>query len=106
NFIQELDTLLSLFPVDGSPLLLLGDFNLPSDKLQSSYLQPLLSSLDLTLNPSPPTHRDGNTLDLVFSRPTPALDVIAVLQVTSSLSYTVQRKDLWRYRVKECRYFY
>ncbi|KAI4880616.1 hypothetical protein NFI96_021162, partial [Prochilodus magdalenae] len=74
NFIDELDTLLSLFPVDGSPLLLLGDFNLPSDKLQSSCLQPLLSSFDLTLNPSPPTHRGGNTLDLVFSRPTPALD--------------------------------
>ncbi|KAI4905914.1 hypothetical protein NFI96_010736, partial [Prochilodus magdalenae] len=75
NFIHELDTLLSLFPVDGSPLLLLGHFNLPSDKLQSSCLQPLLSSFDLTLNPSPPTHRGGNTLDLVFSRPTPALDV-------------------------------
>ncbi|KAI4893115.1 hypothetical protein NFI96_020622 [Prochilodus magdalenae] len=75
NFIDELDTLLSLFPVDGSPLLLLGDFNLPSDKLQSSCLQPLLSSFDLTLNPSPPTHQGGNTLDLVFSRPTPALDV-------------------------------
>ncbi|KAI4893880.1 hypothetical protein NFI96_005588 [Prochilodus magdalenae] len=75
NFIDELDTLLSLFPVDGSPLLLLGDFNLPSDKLQSSCLQPLLSSFDLTLNPSPPTHRGGNTLDLVFSRPSPALDL-------------------------------
>ncbi|KAI4888332.1 hypothetical protein NFI96_024824, partial [Prochilodus magdalenae] len=66
NFIDELDTLLSLFPADGSPLLLLGDFNLPSDKLQSSCLQPLLSSFDLTLNPSPPTHRGGNTLDLLF----------------------------------------
>ncbi|KAI4904690.1 hypothetical protein NFI96_004419 [Prochilodus magdalenae] len=75
NFIDELDTLLSLFPVDGSPLLLLSDFNLPSDKLQSSCLQTLLSSFDLTLNPSPPTHRGGNTLDLVFSRPSPALDV-------------------------------
>ncbi|KAI4879268.1 hypothetical protein NFI96_025816, partial [Prochilodus magdalenae] len=69
NFIDELDTLLSLFPVDGSPLLLLSDFNLPSDKLQSSCLQPLLSSFDLTLNPSPPTHRGGNTLDLVFTLP-------------------------------------
>ncbi|KAI4880757.1 hypothetical protein NFI96_025941, partial [Prochilodus magdalenae] len=75
NFIDELDTLLGLFPADGSPLLLLGDFNLPSDKLQSSCLQPLLSSFDLTLNPSPPTHRGGNTLDLVFSRPSPALDL-------------------------------
>ncbi|KAI4897477.1 hypothetical protein NFI96_008599 [Prochilodus magdalenae] len=40
NFIDELDTLLSLFPVDGSPLLLLGDFNLPSDKLQSTRSSP------------------------------------------------------------------
>ncbi|KAI4898892.1 hypothetical protein NFI96_006777 [Prochilodus magdalenae] len=75
NFIHELDTLLSLLPVDGFPLLLLGNFNLPSDKLQSSCLQPLLSSFDLTLNPSPPTPRGGNTLDLVFSRPSPALDL-------------------------------
>ncbi|KAI4876832.1 hypothetical protein NFI96_029855, partial [Prochilodus magdalenae] len=40
NFIDELDTLLSLFPVDGSPLLLLGHFNLPSDKLQSTGSSP------------------------------------------------------------------
>ncbi|KAI4897487.1 hypothetical protein NFI96_030285 [Prochilodus magdalenae] len=61
NFIDELDTLLSLFPVDGSLLFLLGEFNLPSDELQLTCLEPLLSSFDLTLNPSPPTHRGGNT---------------------------------------------
>ncbi|KAI4883696.1 hypothetical protein NFI96_031392, partial [Prochilodus magdalenae] len=73
NFIDELDTLLSLFPFDGSPLLFLCEFNLPSDELQLTCLEPLLSSFDLTLNPSPPTHRGGNTLDLVFTRPSPAL---------------------------------
>ncbi|XP_036413811.1 uncharacterized protein LOC118798536 [Colossoma macropomum] len=74
-FIDELDTLLSLLPIDGTPLILLGDFNLPSDKLQSSCLLPLLSSFDLTLNQTPPTHRAGNTLDLIFTRPTSVLDV-------------------------------
>ncbi|KAI4891427.1 hypothetical protein NFI96_009027 [Prochilodus magdalenae] len=73
NFIDELDTLLSLFPVDGSLLFLLGDFNLPSDELQLTCLEPLRSSFDLTLNPSPPMHRGGNTLELIFTRPTPAL---------------------------------
>ncbi|KAI4903321.1 hypothetical protein NFI96_015939, partial [Prochilodus magdalenae] len=41
NFIDKLDTLLCLFSVDGSSFLLLCDFNLPSDKLQSSCLEPL-----------------------------------------------------------------
>ncbi|KAI4903988.1 hypothetical protein NFI96_027339, partial [Prochilodus magdalenae] len=86
NFIDELDTLLSLFPVDGSPLLLLGDFNLPSDKLQSSCLQPLLSSFDLTLNPSPPTHRGGNTLDLTRTSFKPAHSMeTALIAVTERL---------------------
>ncbi|KAL7826577.1 hypothetical protein AOLI_G00317860 [Acnodon oligacanthus] len=74
-FIDELNTLLSLFPINGTPLILLGDFNLPSDKLQSSCLLPLLSSFDLTLNQSSSTHRAGNALDLIFTRPTSALDV-------------------------------
>uniref|UniRef100_A0A3B1IPZ4 Reverse transcriptase domain-containing protein n=1 Tax=Astyanax mexicanus TaxID=7994 RepID=A0A3B1IPZ4_ASTMX len=74
NFIDELDTLLSGLPVESS-LILLGDFNLPSEKLQSSCLLPLLSSFSLSLNLSAPTHRAGNTLDLVFSRPAPALDL-------------------------------
>ncbi|KAI4875089.1 hypothetical protein NFI96_025166, partial [Prochilodus magdalenae] len=47
NFIDELDTLLSLFPADGSPLLLLGDFNLPSESCShhacNHYYHPLTS---------------------------------------------------------------
>ncbi|XP_076846565.1 uncharacterized protein LOC143491441 [Brachyhypopomus gauderio] len=77
NFLDELDVLLSLFPIDGTPLILLGDFNLPSNKLQSSCLEPLLSSFNLALNLTPPTHRAGNILDLIFSRPAPALDMTA-----------------------------
>ncbi|XP_072530520.1 uncharacterized protein, partial [Salminus brasiliensis] len=74
SFVDELDVLLSGLPVD-APLILLGDFNLPSEKLQSSCLLPILSSFDLAFNQSAPTHRAGNTLDLIFSRPVPALDV-------------------------------
>ncbi|XP_076839112.1 uncharacterized protein LOC143484323 [Brachyhypopomus gauderio] len=77
NFLDELDVLLSLFPIDGTPLILLGDFNLPSNKLQSSCLEPLLSSFNLALNLTPPTHRAGNILDLIFSRQAPALDMTA-----------------------------
>ncbi|KAI4894511.1 hypothetical protein NFI96_019968, partial [Prochilodus magdalenae] len=70
NFIHKLDTLLSLFPVDdGSTLLLLGHFN---------YLTEVAINLPgptaIILNPTPPTHRGSNLLELMFSRPTPALD--------------------------------
>ncbi|XP_037390642.1 uncharacterized protein LOC119262488 [Pygocentrus nattereri] len=86
HFIEELDTLLSLFPVGETPLILPGDFNLPLDKLQSSCLLPLLSSFDLTLNQSPPTHRAGNVLDLVFTRPTSA-KALVVTPLTCSDHY-------------------
>ncbi|KAK3545740.1 hypothetical protein QTP70_011330 [Hemibagrus guttatus] len=36
DFLEEMDTLLSVFPSDSTPLMVLGDFNLPSDKLHSS----------------------------------------------------------------------
>ncbi|KAM9513398.1 uncharacterized protein ACWYII_046825 [Salvelinus alpinus] len=71
EFINELDALISSFPEDGSPLTVLGDFNLPTstfDSFLSASFFPLLSSFDLTLSPSPPTHRAGNTLDLIFTR--------------------------------------
>ncbi|KAK3550719.1 hypothetical protein QTP70_003961 [Hemibagrus guttatus] len=34
DFMEEMDTLLSVFPSDTTPLTVLGDFSLPSDKLQ------------------------------------------------------------------------
>ncbi|KAK1795656.1 hypothetical protein P4O66_001016 [Electrophorus voltai] len=61
HFIDEIDILLSQFPIEGNLLILLGDFNLPSDcKLHSSCILPLLTAFDLTLNLSPLTHKAGN----------------------------------------------
>ncbi|KAK3548141.1 hypothetical protein QTP70_004858 [Hemibagrus guttatus] len=50
--------------------LVLGDFNLPSDKLLA-----LLDSFSLSFNSSPPTYKEGNVLDLVFTHPSPATDM-------------------------------
>ncbi|KAK1796451.1 hypothetical protein P4O66_009508, partial [Electrophorus voltai] len=67
HFIDELDILLTQFPIEGNPLILLGDFNLSSDKLHSSCILLLFTAFDLTLNHSPPTHKAGNVLDLIFT---------------------------------------
>ncbi|KAK3519597.1 hypothetical protein QTP86_003186 [Hemibagrus guttatus] len=75
NFLDEMDTLLSVFPSDSTPLPVLGDFNLPSDKLHSSGLLALLNSFSLSFNSCPPTHKEGNILDLVFTYPSPATDM-------------------------------
>ncbi|KAK3563662.1 hypothetical protein QTP86_033500, partial [Hemibagrus guttatus] len=77
DFMEEMDTLLSVFPSDSTPLTVLGDFNLPSDKLQSSGLLALLNSLSLSFNSCPPTHKGGNVLDLVFTHPSPATNMTA-----------------------------
>ncbi|KAK3562783.1 hypothetical protein QTP86_009284 [Hemibagrus guttatus] len=61
----------------GTPLTVLGDFNLPSDKLHSSGLLALLNSFSLSFNSCPPTHKEGNVLDLVFTHPSPATDMTA-----------------------------
>ncbi|KAM9483776.1 uncharacterized protein ACWYII_004802 [Salvelinus alpinus] len=86
EFINELDALISSFPEDGSPLTVLGDFNLPMstfDSFLSASFFPLLSSFDLTLSPSPPTHKAGNTLDLIFTRCCSSTNLIATpLQVS------------------------
>ncbi|KAK3518522.1 hypothetical protein QTP70_001499 [Hemibagrus guttatus] len=70
-----MDTLLSVFPSDNTPLTVLGDFNLPSDKLHSSGLLALLNSFSLSFNSCPPTHKEGNILDLVFTHPSPATNM-------------------------------
>ncbi len=36
NFLEELDVLLSNFPEDGTPLVLLGDFNIHLEKPQAT----------------------------------------------------------------------
>ena len=86
EFINELDALISSFPENGSPLTVLGDFYLPTstfDSFLSASFFPLLSSFDLTLSPSPPTHKAGNTLDLIFTRCCSSTNLIATpLQVS------------------------
>ncbi|KAK1785744.1 hypothetical protein P4O66_003102 [Electrophorus voltai] len=75
HFIGELNILLSQFPIEGNPLMLLGVFNLPSDKLHSFCILPLLTAFDLTLNHSPLTHKAGNVLDLIFNWTTTPSDI-------------------------------
>ncbi|XP_064190191.1 uncharacterized protein LOC135254144 [Anguilla rostrata] len=53
---------------DGTPLILLGDFNIHLDVSHSAVFLPLLHSFDLSLMHSPPTHKAGNLLDLVILR--------------------------------------
>ncbi|KAJ8358314.1 hypothetical protein AAFF_G00014660 [Aldrovandia affinis] len=63
-----MDALLSAFPEDGTPVSLLGDFNLQLETSQASAFLPLLQSFDFTMAESPSTHKAGNQLDLVFTR--------------------------------------
>ncbi|KAK5928563.1 hypothetical protein CgunFtcFv8_013617 [Champsocephalus gunnari] len=66
NFLEELDNLLSHIPETGPPAVLLGDFNLQTGKIDE--LTSLLTAFAFSLSPSPPTHKAGNVLDLIFSR--------------------------------------
>ncbi|XP_067311221.1 uncharacterized protein [Pseudorasbora parva] len=68
NFVEELDVLLSSFPEDGTPLILLGDFNIHLDKHLAADFSTLLTSFDLKLVSTTATHRSGNQLDLVYTR--------------------------------------
>ena len=68
DFNDEMDALLSCFPEDGTPIVILGDFNILPEKLHSPELTNFFTTFDLTLTPSPPTHRAGNQLDLIFTR--------------------------------------
>uniref|UniRef100_A0A9J7YHT7 Reverse transcriptase domain-containing protein n=1 Tax=Cyprinus carpio carpio TaxID=630221 RepID=A0A9J7YHT7_CYPCA len=55
NFLEELDMLLSNYPEDGTPLVLLADFNT------------LLASFDLKRVSTTATHKSGNQLDLIYT---------------------------------------
>ena len=68
SFLDKLNTLLSLFPEDDTPLILLGDFNIHLEASHSAAFLPLIHSFDLSLQSFPPTHKAGNLLDLVFVR--------------------------------------
>ncbi|XP_067291544.1 uncharacterized protein [Pseudorasbora parva] len=68
TFVEELDVLLSSFPEDGSPLVILGDFNIHLDKPYATDFHSLLSSFDLKLLTTSHTHKSGNQLDLIYIR--------------------------------------
>ncbi len=57
NFLEELDVLLSNFPEDGTPLVLLGDFNIHLEKPQATDFNTLLTSFDLKRVSTTATHK-------------------------------------------------
>ncbi|XP_056615497.1 uncharacterized protein LOC130430412 isoform X2 [Triplophysa dalaica] len=56
-FLEELDTLLSSFPEDGTPLVVLGDFNIHLEKPQAADFNNLTASFDLKRVPTSATHK-------------------------------------------------
>ncbi len=68
NFLDELDVRLSTFPEDGTPLVMLGDFNIHIDKPQAADFHTLLASFDLKRVSTTATHKPGNQLDLIYTR--------------------------------------
>ncbi len=68
QFVEELDLLLSTFPEDGTPLVILGDFNIHIDKPQAADFHTLLASFDLKRVLTTATHKSGNQLDLIYTR--------------------------------------
>ncbi len=68
NFLEKLYVLLSNFPKDGTPLVLLGDFNIHLEKPQVSNFNTLLTSFDLKRVSTMAIHKSGNQLDLIYTR--------------------------------------
>ncbi len=68
NFLDELDVLLSTFPEDGTPLVILGDFNIHLDKPQAADFHTLLASFDLKRVLTTATHKSSNQLDFIYTR--------------------------------------
>ncbi|XP_062320706.1 uncharacterized protein LOC134022964 isoform X1 [Osmerus eperlanus] len=68
DFVEELDMLLSVLPDDGTPLILLGDFNIHLEGTQAVDFKSLLTSFDLKLLNTPATHKAGKQLDLILTR--------------------------------------
>ncbi len=67
NFLDELDVLLSTFPEDGTPLVMLGDFNIHPDKPQAADFHTLLAFFISRVLTSA-THKTGNQLNLIYTR--------------------------------------
>ncbi len=68
NFLDELEVLLSTFPEDGTPLVMLGDFNIHIDKPQAADFHTMLASFDLKRVLTMAIHKSGNQLDLIYTR--------------------------------------
>ncbi|KAK2899413.1 hypothetical protein Q8A73_012542 [Channa argus] len=68
NFCDELDMLLSHFPEEANPLIVMGDLNIHLDKPHAADVFALLNTFDLSLVSTPSTHKAGNNLDLILTR--------------------------------------
>ncbi|KAJ8383905.1 hypothetical protein AAFF_G00213680 [Aldrovandia affinis] len=86
SFLDEMDALLSAFPEDGTPVLLLGDFNLPLETSLASAFLPLLQSFDFTLAESPSTHKASNQLDLIFTRNCASPNITVPARISACLA--------------------
>lgn len=73
--VDELDTLISSIPDLDGPLLVLGDFNIHLDKPYANSFKDLMNSFDLHLASCSPTHKNGNQLDLIFTKNCQANDM-------------------------------
>ncbi|XP_056096870.1 uncharacterized protein LOC130100759 [Rhinichthys klamathensis goyatoka] len=62
SFLEELDVLLSSFPEDGTPLVILGDFNIHLEKPQAADFHTLLASFDLKRVSTVATHKSEQPL--------------------------------------------
>ena len=71
-FFDELTRLLEIVVTYRTQIVITGDFNVhvnDPDDCHARQLAELLESFDLLQSVSQPTHREGNTLDLVITRP-------------------------------------
>ncbi|XP_057209047.1 potassium channel subfamily K member 10-like isoform X2 [Triplophysa rosa] len=66
QFLEELDTLLSSFPEDGTPLVVLGDFHL--EKPQAADFNNLTASFDLKRVPTSATHMSGGNRRIEYRK--------------------------------------
>ncbi|XP_056587792.1 uncharacterized protein LOC130408324 isoform X2 [Triplophysa dalaica] len=64
DFIEELDVLLSSFPEDSGPLVVLGDFNIHLEKPYAADFHTLTASFDLTRLVTASTHRSDRLVPL------------------------------------------
>ncbi|CAM4698576.1 unnamed protein product [Leuciscus chuanchicus] len=67
SLLEELDVLLSSFSEDGTPLIVLGDFNIHLEKPQAADFHTLLASFDLKRVSTAATHKSGIKLDLIYT---------------------------------------